>query len=136
MIKFILLDKKTGQEWTWHQLHGIDTKYDMLMQPRHADKFRAMLNSKKYTGSNKKFAYTIIGINYGGARNGAGRKTGGRNKSHLADDQKRHTVGVRLPGHLIVWLKNQDEPMGRIIEDALNQMRERSDPAGTGTKQP
>ncbi len=51
----------------------------------------------------------------GGPRPGAGRPKG----STIPEDQKRQRFQIRLPGHIIKWLRGQPESAGRMIERAL-----------------
>ena len=51
----------------------------------------------------------------GGKRPGAGRPKG----STISEDQKRQRYQIRLPQHIIKWLRSQPESAGRIVERAL-----------------
>ena len=52
----------------------------------------------------------------GGARKGAGRPIG---KGSVTDRDRRVRLGIRLPAHMIEWLRSQDHNPGRVIETAL-----------------
>ena len=54
----------------------------------------------------------------GGVRPNAGRPKGIRKPNKL-ETERRQTIGVRLPPWMVQWLKNHDEPAGRIMEEAL-----------------
>ena len=54
----------------------------------------------------------------GGARPNAGRPKGIR-KRIKPESERRQTIGVRLPAWMVQWLKNHDDPAGRVIERAL-----------------
>jgi hypothetical protein len=48
----------------------------------------------------------------GGARKGAGRPK-------LDDRDRRDRLGIRLPAHMIEWLRDQEKNPGHMIELAL-----------------
>jgi hypothetical protein len=55
----------------------------------------------------------------GGARKGAGRPPG-KGKSRVGDRDRRERIGIRLPAHMIEWLRDQRNiNPGRLIETAL-----------------
>lgn len=54
----------------------------------------------------------------GGARAGAGRPPG-KGKSRVSDRDRRERIGIRLPAHIIKWLRAQDLNPGRMIEIVL-----------------
>ena len=54
----------------------------------------------------------------GGKREGAGRPK-------LQPSQRKVMVSVRLPRKLVRWLRKQDGSQAKIIEKALNQLREK-----------
>ena len=54
----------------------------------------------------------------GGARKGAGRPPG-KGKRRVPDRDRRERIGIRLPAHMIEWLRDQDLNPGRIIEIVL-----------------
>lgn len=52
----------------------------------------------------------------GGARKGAGRPKG---KTSVSDRDRRGRLGIRLPIHIIEWLRDQEKSPGHVIELAL-----------------
>ena len=53
----------------------------------------------------------------GGVRKGAGRPIG---KTSVQDKDRRDRIGIRLPAHMIEWLRsNRGVNPGRLIEYAL-----------------
>lgn len=56
----------------------------------------------------------------GGQREGAGRPKG-IFKPIKAPEDRRQTIGVRLPAAMVAWLKSHTEPAGRLIERALRK---------------
>lgn len=66
----------------------------------------------------------------GGVRPGAGRPKG----STIPEDEKRHRYQVRLPQHVIQWLRSQPESSGRLIERALIMTYDLKEPKTKGGK--
>jgi hypothetical protein len=54
----------------------------------------------------------------GGARKGAGRPPG-KGESRVSDRDRRERIGIRLPAHMIEWLRKQVKNPGQVIELAL-----------------
>jgi hypothetical protein len=63
----------------------------------------------------------------GGARPGAGRPKG-IYKPIKPESERRQTIGVRLPKWMVQWLKNHDDPAGRVIEKALMMVYKLKEP--------
>jgi len=57
--------------------------------------------------------------NRGGARPGAGRPKGSGTGPRVLKHLRREQIGVRLPAFMVEWLRDQPEPAGRIIEEAI-----------------
>lgn len=70
----------------------------------------------------------------GGARIGAGRKAGIATGARIDEANRRHRYQVRLPKHLIDWLRAQPESAGRIVEDALIEVHAKSIASSKGIK--
>ncbi len=54
----------------------------------------------------------------GGRRKGAGRPKG---STHIPPEFKRVRISLRLPQHLVDWLKAQPIPIGTFIEDCIEE---------------
>ena len=60
----------------------------------------------------------------GGPRPGAGRPKG----STIPEGEKRKRFQVRLPQHIIKWLREQPESAGRLVERALVKVYQIKEP--------
>jgi len=54
----------------------------------------------------------------GGKREGAGRPKG---STHIPPEFKRVRISLRLPQYLVDWLLAQPIPIGRLIEDCIEE---------------
>lgn len=59
---------------------------------------------------------------HGGARAGAGCPTG---STHVAPENRRVQIGLRLPQHLVDWMRTQDPSLTKTIEYAVNRLKEK-----------
>ena len=120
-MKFKLTERYTLKSWVFDALGGIEVGGQKKMPKWAAKKFARMQKEKTWAQATDAYIYTIT--SHGGARPGAGRKPGSQNRSRLPEQDRRQRIGVRLPGEMVAWLKNQDMPAGRLIEDALRKYR-------------
>jgi len=54
----------------------------------------------------------------GGKRKGAGRPKG---STHVNPQWKRVRISLRLPQCMVDWLNDQERPIGRTIEDCIEE---------------
>lgn len=132
---YTLVEKATSRQWVWDKVAGkaIDGPSKRKMTVAETALFASLDKKNPHTLSLKKetdlFILLIsrIKVKHGGARSGAGRKPGGKNRDRLPAAALRKTIGVRLPGAMVDWIRAQDEPAGRIIERAINKLRFETD---------
>ena len=125
MPVFTLLDKSTGREWHWTQLAGVDAKYSKMMDPETTGIFREMLRRHGRNTHHQDIGdltYTVRYKKHGGSRQGAGRKAGGKNKTHIPDHLRRVTIGCRLPQFKIDWIRRQPGTVAETIERAVDTL--------------
>ncbi len=124
MPVFTMIDRSTARKWHWTQLAGVDVKYSKMMDPDTIKVFREMPRTHgKKDSSHATDEYTyLIRYTHGGIRPGAGRKAGGRNKTHISNDMRRVNIGCRLPAFKVHWIKQQPGGIGRTIETAVDML--------------
>ena len=124
MPVFTLTDNSTGRHWHWKQLAGVSDDYKKTMDAETTSIFAKMVRKHKGTCQQDigDLTYTVRYRRHGGARTGAGRKSGGRNKSHIPDHLRRVTIGCRLPQFKVDWIKRQPGTTAETIERAVDTL--------------